>query len=155
VTIRVTDVHLANLPRHFGRWESNIQCGGHALSVDFVDVVHPNRHPHAVIGCFVSVIPKRGGIWSLAAPSLGPWQRKISDSSAATAPKIGGVPQSQHFFQPHFLNQAKLAAMSDTFKIGVMHLTSMGQRITKGPIGNEIFLMNEEAEGGKALTIPV
>jgi len=65
------------------------------------------------------------------------------------------VPQSQHFFQPHFSNQAKLAAMSDTFKIGVMVLTSIWQRIAKGLIGNEIFLMNEEAEGGKALSIPV
>ena len=148
MTIRVTDVHLANLPRHVGRWENNMQCGGHALSVDCVDVVHPNRHPHAVIGCFVSVIPKRGGIWP-------PWQRKTSDSPAATAPKIGGLPQSQHFFRPHFSNQAKLAAMSDTCKLGLMVLTSIWRRTAKGPIGNEILLMNEEAEGGKALSIPV
>jgi hypothetical protein len=65
------------------------------------------------------------------------------------------VPQSQHFFQPHFSNQAKLAEMSDTGKIGVTVLTSIWQRTTKGLIGNEIFLMNEEAEGGKALSIPV
>jgi hypothetical protein len=64
------------------------------------------------------------------------------------------VPQSQHFFQPHFSNQAKLAAMSDTFKIGVMVLTSIWQRIAKGLIGNEIFLMNEEAEGGESVAHP-
>jgi hypothetical protein len=45
MTIRVTDVHLANVPAMLVG-----ECGGHALSVDFVDVVHPNRHPHAVIG---------------------------------------------------------------------------------------------------------
>ena len=155
MTIRVTDVHLANLPRHVGRWESNIQCGGHALSVDFVDVVHPNRHPHAVIGCFVSVIPKRGGIWSLAAPSLAPLAKEDLGFASSDRAEDWGGPQSQHFFQPRFLNQAKLAAMSDTFKIGVMVLTSIWQRIAKGLIGNEIFLMNEEAEGGKALSTPV
>jgi hypothetical protein len=45
--------------------------------------------------------------------------------------------------------------MSDTGKMGVTVLTSIWQRTTKGLIGNEIFLMNEEAEGGKALSIPV
>src|SRR5467141_4172643 len=49
-----------------------------------------------------------------------PWQRKISHSPDPTAPKVGGVPQSQHFFQPHFSNQAKLAPMSHTFSIGVI-----------------------------------
>ncbi len=130
MTIRVTDVHLANVPAMLVG-----ECGGHALSVDFVDVV-------VVLG-------------PLPRPPWAPWQRKISDSPAPTAPKIGGVPQSQHFFQPHFLNQAKLAAMSDRCKIGVMVLTSIWQGITRGLIGNEIFLMNEEAEGGKALSTPV
>jgi hypothetical protein len=80
VTIRVTNVDLANVRRHVGRWESNVQCG-HALFVDFVDVVHPNGHPHAVIGCFVSVIPN------------GP------------LPRSPGAPWQK----PHFSNQAKLA----------------------------------------------
>ncbi len=57
-----------------------------------------------------------------------PWQRKISHSPEPTAPKVGGVPQSQHFFQPHFSNHAKLAAMSDTFKIGVMCFASMASK---------------------------
>jgi hypothetical protein len=47
----------------------------------------------------------------LPRPPWAPWQRKISDSPAPTAPKMGSVPQSQHFFQPHFSNQAKLAAI--------------------------------------------
>src|SRR5690242_7921137 len=52
-------------------------------------------------------------------PPCPPWQRKISHSPEPTAPNVGGVPQSQSFFQPHFSNHAKLAAMSDTFRIGV------------------------------------
>ena len=95
-------------------------------------VVHPNRQPNAVIGRFVSVIPKRGSIRSLAAPSLGPLaQEDLGFASSDRAEDGGRVPQSQHFFQPHFSNQAKLAAMSDTFKIGVMVLTFIWQRIAR------------------------
>jgi hypothetical protein len=65
-----------------------------------------------VIGRFVSVIPKRGGICSLAAPSLGPLaQEDLGFASSDRAEDGGRVPRSQHFFQPHFSNQAKLAAI--------------------------------------------
>src|SRR5881396_1649293 len=55
----------------------------------------------------------------LPRPPCAPWQRKISHSPDPTAPKVGGVPQSQHFRHPHFSNHAKLAARSDTFNMGV------------------------------------
>jgi hypothetical protein len=57
-----------------------------------------------------------------------PWQRNISHSPDPTAPKVGGVPQSQHFFQPHFSNHAKLAGTSDTFKIGATCFASMARK---------------------------
>src|SRR6266404_6096749 len=63
-------------------------------------------------------------------PPWPPWQRKISHSPDPTAPKVGGVPQSQHFLQPHFLNHSKLAEMSDTFNIGVMPFASMPRKHT-------------------------
>jgi len=59
-----------------------------------------------------------------------PWQRNISHSPDPTDPKVGGVPQSQHFFQPHFSNHAKLAGTSDTFKIGVMCFASIARKHT-------------------------
>jgi hypothetical protein len=40
-----------------------------------------------------------------------------------TVGRVGGVPQSHNFPQPHFANHAKLAAMSDTFNIGVIAFT--------------------------------
>ena len=52
-------------------------------------------------------------------PPCAPWQRKISHLPEHTEPKVGGVPQSKPFVQPSFANQAKLARMSDTFRIGV------------------------------------
>src|SRR5713226_640499 len=63
-----------------------------------------------------------------------PWQRKISHSPDPTDPKVGGVPQSQHFLQPHFSNHAKLAAISDTFKIGVRPLAFMERKDTTGHV---------------------
>src|SRR5450755_1747026 len=42
-----------------------------------------------------------------------------------TAPNVGGVPQSHNLFHPHLSNHANVAAMSDTFKIGVRPLASI------------------------------
>jgi hypothetical protein len=50
----------------------------------------------------------------LPRPPWPPWQRNISHSSDPIAPKVGGVPQSQSFLQPHFSNHSKLAEMLDT-----------------------------------------
>jgi len=61
----------------------------------------------------------------LPRPPWPPWQRKTSHSPDPTAPKVGGVPQSQHFLQPHFSNQPKLAEISETFSIGVIAFAFM------------------------------
>src|SRR5262249_2471299 len=61
----------------------------------------------------------------LPRPPCAPWQRKMQTSPEPTAPKVGGAPQSQSFFQPHFSNQANVAAMSETLRIGVTPLASM------------------------------
>ncbi len=42
VPVRVAQVHLADVPRHVGRWEGDFQTSGHALFVDLVNVVHPD-----------------------------------------------------------------------------------------------------------------
>src|SRR5262249_33528052 len=63
-----------------------------------------------------------------------PRQRKISHSPDPTDPNVGGVPQSQHFLQPHFSNHAKLAALSDTFRIGVMAFAFMEEGYSIFPL---------------------
>src|SRR6266481_8362954 len=67
-------------------------------------------------------------------PPCAPWHGKISHSPEPTAPKVGGVPQSQHFYQPHLANHAKLAGKSETFKTGLMALTYIRQRIARSTI---------------------
>jgi hypothetical protein len=76
VPVRVPHVHLADVPRHVSRWESDVQPGGHAVSVNLVDVVHPHRHPHAPVDSFVSARSKRGGVRPLAAAPLSPLAEK-------------------------------------------------------------------------------
>jgi hypothetical protein len=70
VAVRVAQVHLPDVPRHIGRWESNVQPGGHALRVDLVNIFYPHRHPDAFVGGFVSDGSKGGGIRASASASL-------------------------------------------------------------------------------------
>src|SRR5260370_29261112 len=76
VPVPVPHVNLADVPRHASRWESDVQAGGHAVSVNLVDVVHPHRHPHAPVDSFVSARSKRGGVRPLTAAPLTPLAEK-------------------------------------------------------------------------------
>src|SRR6185295_14591653 len=61
-----------------------------------------------------------------------PWpsrQRKISDSPEQTPPNVGGLPQSQPFFQPSFSNQATLCSMFETLTIGISRFASMSSAL--------------------------
>src|SRR5262249_54367681 len=85
---------------------------------------HP-RLPHAFVSFFVSVSLERSLVCASSSSSLSSLAQKISHSPEPTEPKLGGFPQSQHFFQPHFSNHAKLAEISETFNMGVSALTYM------------------------------
>lgn len=56
VSIRMAEMHLADVPRHIRRRKCDLQPGGKALPVRLVHVVHPNRHPDALVVLFVSVL---------------------------------------------------------------------------------------------------
>src|ERR1700719_1278740 len=70
VPIRVSHVHLADIPRHVRRRKSDIQPSANALPVDLIHVVPPHRHPSALVARFVSILLKRSRIRSPAAPAL-------------------------------------------------------------------------------------
>src|SRR6266403_2695168 len=74
--VRMPHVHLADIPWHIGRWERDVQPGGHALHVDLVHVVNPHRHPDALVSRFVSVWSKRGGVRAPAAAPLAALAKK-------------------------------------------------------------------------------
>src|SRR5690242_10883098 len=70
MAVRVAEVHLADVPGHIGWRKSDIQAGGHALAVNLINVVHPDRHPRALVGRLVSVWSKRGSVRPLTSTAL-------------------------------------------------------------------------------------
>lgn len=63
-------MHLADFPGHV-RWrEGHLQTCGEALAIDFVDVVHPDGHPRALVGGFIAIALKGSGICAFAATAL-------------------------------------------------------------------------------------
>src|SRR6202047_3344652 len=69
VAIRMAKVHLAHFPRHIGGRKCDLQPDGNAMLVHLVHVVHPDRHPDALVVLFVSGLLKRGGVCTAAATS--------------------------------------------------------------------------------------
>jgi len=76
VPVRVPHVHLSDVPRHVSRWESDVQPGGHTVSVNLVNIVDPHRHPHALVGRFISVGFERRNVRTPASASLRPLAKK-------------------------------------------------------------------------------
>jgi len=92
-------VHLANVPRHIGGRKCDLQPGGDAVLVHLVHVVHPDRHPDALVAFFVSLLLKRGGVRAAAAASLRPltkedaWFLTRSNRNRAKRRRRSPVPQ--------------------------------------------------------------
>src|SRR5580692_66393 len=63
----MSKVHLAYVPRHVGCRTYDLQPGGDALLVHLVHVVHPDRHPDALVALFVSLVLKCGRVCAAAA----------------------------------------------------------------------------------------
>lgn len=76
VPVRVTQVHLAYVPRHVSRRESDVQPSGHALFVDLLNIVHPDGHPRALVGRFLSLRSKRGSVCPSASTALASLTKK-------------------------------------------------------------------------------
>src|ERR1700732_4739216 len=90
-------MHLANVPRHIGRRKRDLQPDGDAMLVHLVHVVHPDRHPDALVALFVSVLLKRSGVRAAAATSLRPLTKKdasfLARSNRAKRRRRSPVPQ--------------------------------------------------------------
>src|SRR6202040_303599 len=97
VAIRMSKVHLANVPRHIGGRKCDLQPGGDAMLVHLVHVVHPDRHPDALVALFVSLLLKRGGVRAAAAASLRSLTKKdasfLTRSDRAKRRRRSPVPQ--------------------------------------------------------------
>jgi hypothetical protein len=97
VAIRMAKVHLADIPWHIGGRKCDLQPGGDAVLVHLVHVVHPDRHPDALVALFVSVLLKRGDVRAASAASLRPLTKKdasfLTRSNRAERRRCSPVPQ--------------------------------------------------------------
>src|SRR5262245_45615103 len=59
VPVRVANVHLANAPRHVGRRPRDVKTLLEAALVNGVNVVHPDRHPCALVRGIVAFRAER------------------------------------------------------------------------------------------------
>jgi hypothetical protein len=109
VSVWVPDVHLANIPRHVGWRPGDLKTLRKAPLVDSVDVVDPDRHPHASVGRIIAFRAERLLESALAATALRVLAQKDLTLARAHPPNVAGLPQSQPFCHPSFSNQAKLS----------------------------------------------
>jgi len=58
VTVGVTHVHLANIPRHIGRRPGDVKTLLETVLMDGVDIVDPDRHPHPLVSSLLAFRPE-------------------------------------------------------------------------------------------------
>src|SRR5262249_37241791 len=88
---RVPHVQLANIPRHVRRRPSDLKTLLKAALVDSINVLHPNRHPHALVGGIVAFGAKRHLEGALASTALGVLAQEDLAVARANAPNRGGT----------------------------------------------------------------
>jgi hypothetical protein len=70
VAVGVADVEFADAPWLVGRWVRDVEAFAEAALMDVVDVVDPDRHPHAFVGGLVAVGAERRVVGAFAAAAL-------------------------------------------------------------------------------------
>src|SRR4026208_110643 len=89
VTVRVPHVHLPGIPRHVGGRPGDVKTLLETALVDGVDVVHPDRHPHALVGGIVPFRPERPLESAPAPAALGVLAQEDLALARAHAPEVG------------------------------------------------------------------
>ena len=93
MSVRMADVHLADAPRLVGRRPGDLQPLLHTVLVDFVDILDPDRHPHAFV--LRLGIPARRREYALSPASLSVQTEKdlaIAGADAAERRRLAPVP---------------------------------------------------------------
>src|SRR5262245_54230065 len=55
MAIGMAQVHLPDTPRHVGGRPGDVESLRLAMAVNGIDIVHPNRHPCALVGGWVAL----------------------------------------------------------------------------------------------------
>src|SRR5436305_12918249 len=102
MTIGMPQVHLARIPRHVRGGENHLQSRRHALLVDLVYIVHPDRHPNTLVCGFVTVWSEGGGVGASSAAALTASTQEDSTCAAVHAAECGRCSPFPHLFPSPF-----------------------------------------------------
>src|SRR5438132_8935638 len=91
VPVWVPHVHLANMPRHVGGRPGDFKTLLEAALVDGVHIVHPDGHPHALVGSVIPLRTERHLDSALAPATLGVLAQENLACAGADARKRGGT----------------------------------------------------------------
>ena len=105
VAIRMTNVHLADIPWHVGWRPCDIETLFNAMPVNSIDIVDPDGHPYAFVCAFVAGGSERHCVIASSSPALSTFAEKdlaFSGADAAKARRIAPVPslRPSEFFKP-------------------------------------------------------
>src|ERR1035441_5674768 len=134
VAIGMAKVDILDVPRHIGGRKCDLQPGGDAVLVHLVHVVHPNRHPDALVAPFVSVLLKGGGVRAAAAASL----RLLTKKDASFLTRSNRAKRRRRSPVPQFLPSPLLNPRDRAGDVGHVQYRSQtfdfhnGSRITPG-----------------------
>src|SRR6266481_4350370 len=120
MAVGMSHVHFPHVPRHVRRWPGHLDALLIALFINGIHVLDPPTHPAPFV--LRLVLETREGarvFFPFPRPPCPPRHMKISHGPEPTAPNPVGSPHRHNSFQPSLANQAKLASMSDTLRIGV------------------------------------
>src|SRR5436190_18992197 len=111
--IGVANVHLAHVPWHVGRRPGHFESLREAMMVDGVDVINPDRHPHALVGAIVAFTTERHLEGALATPPLTVFTQEDFAFTGADSTEVRGIAPV-----PCFLPSKLLEPLKALFDVG-------------------------------------
>jgi hypothetical protein len=123
--VGVANVHLAHAPGHVGGWQRHIEILLQAVPVDGIDVVHPDRHPHSLVGCRVTVGTEGRLYPAIPATTLRTLAKEDLELAGANGPEARRFAPLEALRPAGFSNQATLSEKFEMFRIGATALAIM------------------------------
>src|SRR5207244_2809019 len=81
-------MHLSHVPLHVSRRKGHFETCSHALLVDRINVLHPNRHPHTLVSFFVSILLEGCRVRASAAAALRSLTKKYFEFAGTNGTKF-------------------------------------------------------------------
>src|SRR6266853_5779218 len=119
MAVGMSHVHFPHVPRHVRRWPGHLDALLIALFINGIHVLDPPTHPAPFVLRLVLETREGARVLPFPASPLPAATHEDLARTGANGAESRGSPHRHNSFQPSLANQAKLASMSDTLRIGV------------------------------------